>query len=144
MRPSRSAGLKSALFWKNEGAFFQLGTCPNSPVCFLSLFRLCYIYSLILYQAVYSLREQQRKLCKDQQYIHRITDSRGIQMVVTMLPRLAVKMHAVHASLHDNTYKRTFGKWNEWEVVIWDSRLNTRESGIFLEYAALYWLNTVI
>ncbi|HEV7737433.1 MAG TPA: hypothetical protein VGO47_08710 [Chlamydiales bacterium] len=77
---------------------------------------------------MFSLRERQRELGQDKRYIHRITDTAGIQMVVTMLPHLAQKMHAVNASLHDNTYKRTWGKWNEWEVVIWDSQLNMRES----------------
>ncbi|KAF8581715.1 hypothetical protein K439DRAFT_1618843 [Ramaria rubella] len=62
---------------------------------------------------------------KKKQYIHRIVDVAGIQLVVTMLPRLAVKMHVVRASLHDNTYKRTFGKWKEWEVVVWDHHLDT-------------------
>ena len=45
-----------------------------------------------------------------------------------MLPQLAAKMHDVHASLHDNTYKRPFGKWKEWEVVIWDDCLNMCKS----------------
>ncbi|KAF8579591.1 hypothetical protein K439DRAFT_1620423 [Ramaria rubella] len=75
---------------------------------------------------VLARREEQKSLPTKKQYIHRISDVAGIQIVVTMLPRLAAKMHIVRASLHDNTYKRTFGKWKEWEVVVWDDRLNMR------------------
>ena len=45
-------------------------------------------------------------------------------MIITMLPSLADRIHTADASLHDNTYKRLFGEWKEWEVVIWDKRLN--------------------
>ena len=41
-----------------------------------------------------------------------------------MLPGLASRVHDADATLHDNTYKRVFGEWKEWEVVMWDKRLN--------------------
>ncbi|KAJ7034513.1 hypothetical protein C8F04DRAFT_1183059 [Mycena alexandri] len=43
-----------------------------------------------------------------------------------MLPYLANLIHRVKVSLHDNTYARIHGPWKEWEVVIWDDRLNFR------------------
>ncbi|HEV7737771.1 MAG TPA: hypothetical protein VGO47_10430, partial [Chlamydiales bacterium] len=55
-----------------------------------------------------------------------------IYVIVTMLPALTDMIHKVHATLHDNTYKHVFGKFNEWEVVIWDSSLNRRERLVFL------------
>lgn len=61
----------------------------------------------------------------EKQYIHEVQSRDGVNMVVTMLPSLADRVHAADASLHDNTYKRLFGEWKEWEVVIWDKRLNT-------------------
>ncbi|KAF8583090.1 hypothetical protein K439DRAFT_1617794 [Ramaria rubella] len=67
-------------------------------------------------------REEQKSLPTEKQYIHRISDV------------AAAKMHIVHASLHDNTYKRTFGKWKEWEVVVWDDRLNMH---MWLGYSCL-------
>ncbi|KAF8586349.1 hypothetical protein K439DRAFT_1615188 [Ramaria rubella] len=73
---------------------------------------------------VLAWQEEQKSLPTEKQYIHRISDVAGIQIVVTMLPRLAAKMHIVRASLHDNTYKCTFRKWKEWEVVVWDDSLN--------------------
>ncbi|KAF8588728.1 hypothetical protein K439DRAFT_1613392 [Ramaria rubella] len=61
---------------------------------------------------VLACREEQKLLPKEKQYIHRVTDVAGIQIVM-MLPRLAVKMHVC-----------TFGKWKEWEVVVWDTHLD--------------------
>ena len=49
-------------------------------------------------------------------------------MVITMLPALAERIHLANMTLHDNTYKHVFGDWKEWEVVIWDGRLNQRKS----------------
>jgi hypothetical protein len=57
----------------------------------------------------------------------------GVDMIITMLPFLANGIHDADASLHDNTYKRVFGNWKEWEVVIWDKRLNTSKSLTILE-----------
>jgi hypothetical protein len=54
-------------------------------------------------------------------------------MIITMLPYLANLIHSADASLHDNTYKRVFGHWKEWEVVIWDKRLNTSMSNVVLD-----------
>lgn len=58
------------------------------------------------------------------QYIQEILSKDGVNMVITMLPGLASRVHDADATLHDNTYKRVFGEWKEWEVVMWDKRLN--------------------
>lgn len=43
-----------------------------------------------------------------------------------MLPGLAELLHGAQTTLHDNTYKGVSGDWKEWEVVVWDARLNKR------------------
>ncbi|KAJ6564996.1 hypothetical protein DFH09DRAFT_1363963 [Mycena vulgaris] len=43
-----------------------------------------------------------------------------------VLPFLAGRIHSAKASLHDNTYARVHGVWKEWEVVIWDDKLDFR------------------
>ena len=48
-----------------------------------------------------------------------------IYIVVTMLPELIALVHQVHTTQHDMTYKRVFGEFNEWEVVIWDQYRNS-------------------
>ncbi|GJJ14490.1 hypothetical protein Clacol_008754 [Clathrus columnatus] len=80
------------------------------------------------FPGVVARMQDQRKLPKEEQYIHRATDINGIHMIVTMLPRFAEKLHFVTSSLHDNTYKRITGDCNEWEVVIWDHHFNMRLS----------------
>ncbi|GJJ10698.1 hypothetical protein Clacol_004925 [Clathrus columnatus] len=80
------------------------------------------------FPGVIARMQDQRKLPKEEQYIHRATDINGIRMIVTMLPRFTEKLHFVTSSLHDNTYKHITGDWNEWEVVIWDHRFNMRLS----------------
>jgi hypothetical protein len=66
------------------------------------------------------------ELPPEQRYIHEVSSQNGIDLVITMLPSLAHCIHTAQASLHDNTYKRTYGVWKEWEVVVWHQRLNTR------------------
>ena len=56
----------------------------------------------------------------EKQYIHEVQSRDGVDMIITMLPFLANRIHDADAPLHDNTYKRVFGNWKEWEVVIWD------------------------
>ncbi|KIJ30977.1 hypothetical protein M422DRAFT_267391 [Sphaerobolus stellatus SS14] len=43
-----------------------------------------------------------------------------------MLPVLAELMHEARCSQHDNMYVRIGTKHNEWEVAIWDEKLNRR------------------
>ena len=95
-----------------------------------------------LTQGVLARKEAQKDLPMEKQYIHRISDTAGIQLVVTMLPHLTAKMHTVRASLHDNTYKRTFGKWKEWEVVVWDDCLDMCVLPLhpYLSFANVPWL----
>lgn len=71
--------------------------------------------------------KQMLTLPHERQYIWRVTSENGQDMVITMLPYLAGRIHAAKASLHDNTYCRIHGIWKEWEVVIWDDRDNFRE-----------------
>ena len=52
-------------------------------------------------------------------------------MIITMLPSLAALIHTADSTLHDNTYKRVYGKWKEWEVVIWDKQLNMSKFILF-------------
>ena len=52
-------------------------------------------------------------------------------MIITMLPSLAALIHTADSTLHDNTYKQVYGKWKEWEVVIWDKRLNMSKFVLF-------------
>ncbi|KAF8508185.1 hypothetical protein BU17DRAFT_70896 [Hysterangium stoloniferum] len=49
-----------------------------------------------------------------------------IDVVVTMLPDLAELVHNVTSTQHDTTYKRVFGAFNEWEIVIWHPYLCRR------------------
>ena len=67
-------------------------------------------------------KEQEQEQPPDQCYIHCISELVDIQLIIPMLSYLAA--HTAWASLHDNTYKRTYGNWREWEVVIWDDHLN--------------------
>ncbi|KAF9032434.1 hypothetical protein BJ165DRAFT_1568600 [Panaeolus papilionaceus] len=67
------------------------------------------------------------KLPKEQRYIHEMLSTHdGVQIVITMLSSLAARIHDADSTLHDTTYKRCYGEWKEWEVVIWDKRLNMR------------------
>jgi hypothetical protein len=67
-------------------------------------------------------------------YVHHIIHEDGIDVVVTMLPGLANRIHLTRSTLHDNTYKRVKEhntldntRFKEWEVVIWDPYLNCRK-----------------
>ncbi|KAJ7232996.1 hypothetical protein B0H12DRAFT_1028746, partial [Mycena haematopus] len=62
----------------------------------------------------------------EKQYIQYLISEDGVQLVLTMLPYLAGRIHFSKASLHDNTYGRLHGVWKEWEVVIWDDKFDTR------------------
>ncbi|KDQ61129.1 hypothetical protein JAAARDRAFT_191240 [Jaapia argillacea MUCL 33604] len=77
-------------------------------------------------EGVYARKKAMEKLPQEEQYIHEIYSSDGMDLIITMLPNLAAKLHHARCSLHDNTYKRLHGGWKEWEVVIWDDRLNMR------------------
>lgn len=77
---------------------------------------------------VYQKRLDDENQPPSKRYIHEISSKDGINMIITMLPGLAQRVHFANATLHDNTYKRVFGDWKEWEVVIWDQRLNMRSS----------------
>jgi hypothetical protein len=65
-------------------------------------------------------------------YIHHVYHHDGIDLIVTMHPAIAERIHLVRSTLHDNTYKRVKdSEWNEWEVVIWDTSLNAHKCRIF-------------
>ncbi|KAF4566597.1 hypothetical protein EYR36_012028 [Pleurotus pulmonarius] len=73
--------------------------------------------------------EDAKALPVDEQYIHRVSTSNDEEghIIVTMLPTLARLIHQAKTTLHDNTYKRVKdSQWKEWEVVIWNDRLNMR------------------
>lgn len=92
-----------------------------SPYLFLKIENLINRSGLL-----FKKRNDEAKLPANQRYIHEIVSRDGVDMVVTMLPELASRVHQANATLHDNTYKRVFGDWKEWEVVIWDKKMNTR------------------
>lgn len=76
---------------------------------------------------MFQMRKDDKDLPLEKRYIHQIGTKDGVDIIVTMLAGLAERVHLANATLHDNTYKRVFGDWKEWEVVIWDKRLNTRK-----------------
>ncbi|KAJ2919368.1 hypothetical protein MD484_g1015, partial [Candolleomyces efflorescens] len=59
-------------------------------------------------------------------YIHEVVRTAEIQLVVTLIPELAARIHDADYTTHDCTYKRVWNDWKEWEVVIWDKRLSKR------------------
>ncbi|KAJ6513998.1 hypothetical protein DFH09DRAFT_1374151 [Mycena vulgaris] len=71
-------------------------------------------------------RKMRETLPADKRYIHYLTSEDGIEIILTMLPFLARRIHSAKASLYDNTYARVHGVWKEWEVVIWDDKLDFR------------------
>ena len=73
------------------------------------------------------MKSDSTTLLPDKCYIHKVSSCDRTDIVITMLPNLARLIHKAKASLHDNTYKQTHGNWKEWEVVIWNDRLNMRE-----------------
>ncbi|KAJ7775009.1 hypothetical protein B0H16DRAFT_1265082, partial [Mycena metata] len=79
------------------------------------------------WEGVCFFQEKMREtLPPEKRYIQYLTSDDGVQIVLTMLPFLAGRIHAAKASLHDNMYARLHGVWKEWEVVIWDDKLNCR------------------
>ncbi|KAJ7701050.1 hypothetical protein B0H16DRAFT_1834219 [Mycena metata] len=84
------------------------------------------------WEGVCFFQEKMREtLPPEKRYIQYLTSDDGVQIVLTMLPFLAGRIHAAKASLHDNTYARlhAHGVWKECEVVsIWDDKLNCRVS----------------
>ncbi|KAF9472149.1 hypothetical protein BDN70DRAFT_938396 [Pholiota conissans] len=75
---------------------------------------------------LFQKRDDDLKLPTTKRYIQQVLTQEGIDMVITTIPGLAVRVHDAEYTLHDNTYKRVMGEWKEWEVVIWDSKLNLR------------------
>ncbi|KAJ7891064.1 hypothetical protein B0H13DRAFT_2340715 [Mycena leptocephala] len=71
-------------------------------------------------------KKMQETLPADKRYIQSLTSENGIEVILTMLPFLAGRLHTAKASLHDNTYARVHGQWKEWEVVIWDDKVDFR------------------
>ena len=61
-----------------------------------------------------------------------------IEVVVTMLSGLAEFVHDASATEHDTTFKRVFGKFNEWEVVIWEKSLCRRQYHSFISSQASF------
>ena len=55
-------------------------------------------------------------------------DEGDTRIIVTMLKAGALLLSRADVSFNDNTYNRTAGEWKEWEVVVWDARLERRES----------------
>ena len=76
--------------------------------------------------ALHFQRLNYQNLPAEARYIHEVSSREGVDLIITMLPFLAAHIHSARATLHDTTYKRVFGKWKEWEVVVWDSQLNMR------------------
>ena len=64
-------------------------------------------------------------------YIHEISSCDGINIIVTLIPALAERLHFAKATQHDNTYKRAHGEWKEWEATIWDEQLDKRTNWSF-------------
>ena len=74
--------------------------------------------------AVYFQRLNYQNLPAEARYIHEVSSHDGVDLIITMLPFLAAHIHSASATLHNNKYKCVFGEWKEWEVVVWDSKLN--------------------
>ncbi|KAJ7615487.1 hypothetical protein FB45DRAFT_757736 [Roridomyces roridus] len=77
-------------------------------------------------EGVMHRRLQMLSLPHEKQYIWHVSSGNNLDLVITMLPFLAGRIHVAKASLHDNTYARIHGAWKEWEVVVWDDRYNCR------------------
>ena len=54
-----------------------------------------------------------------------------------ILPSLANQIHTADVLLHDNTYKWVFGNWKEWEVMIWDKKLNMSEHSFISHFVVV-------
>jgi hypothetical protein len=102
------------------------GENVSLPVCS------CIANMLFTLGVLARLKSDVKTLLPHQRYIHEISSRDHIDIVITMLPKLAHLIHNAKATLHDNTYKRTHGTWKEWEVVVWDDRLNMRTFAFIL------------
>ncbi|KAJ7158276.1 hypothetical protein C8R43DRAFT_827151, partial [Mycena crocata] len=60
------------------------------------------------------------------QYIWKVASEHGEEIIITMLPNIAKRIHFARASLHDNTYAPVHGIRKEWEVVIYDIKFYFR------------------
>ena len=78
-------------------------------------------------RGVIAQQRNKLKLLLDKQYIHDVHISSDFVIVTTFIPALVSKIQYACATLYDNTYKRINGEWAEWEVVIFDTRLNKRK-----------------
>jgi hypothetical protein len=86
-------------------------------------------------EGVKARQQMDLKVPENLRYIQKIIHEDGIDIVVTMLPGLAQRIHGVRTILMDNTYKRVHDqvkiekcelKFKEWEVVIFEPYLNSR------------------
>ncbi|KIO25136.1 hypothetical protein M407DRAFT_8592 [Tulasnella calospora MUT 4182] len=76
--------------------------------------------------AVMQLFEAERKLPLQDRYIFAAsTTSDNAFVIVTLNPELAQYLHATEFVQVDTTFKRVYGDYNEWKVVVWFCRLNT-------------------
>ena len=73
-------------------------------------------------------QREREDLKEEDRYIHVMHDEGDTRIIVTMLKAGALLLLRADVSFNDNTYKRTAGEWKEWEVVVWDARLERRES----------------
>jgi len=83
---------------------------------------------LIIFLGAAAKYNEELKLPMEEHYIHYVhtqpskADDGPIEIIVTMNLHLAALLHSARATLHNTTYKRLWGKHNEWEVVIWDEK----------------------
>ena len=83
------------------------------------------------------------KLTPEARYIHHhltetSDDGNGaVKVIVTMNPFLAGLIHGGVATQHDNTYKRVFGEYKEWEVVLWYNHTQRRKCFIHIVIQSL-------
>jgi hypothetical protein len=77
-------------------------------------------------EGVINASRSELQLPAEDRYIHEIHTVNGVDVVCTMLPYLANLVHSTNALLADDTYKRVHGSWKEWEIVVWNRRLNMR------------------
>jgi len=74
---------------------------------------------------IFSMRAQKKAATEDK--------GPNSELIVTIHPELAKLTHETKCTQHNNTYVRIGGPHNEWEVAIWDDRLNRRKNFISLE-----------
>ncbi|KAJ7660526.1 hypothetical protein B0H17DRAFT_1144960 [Mycena rosella] len=77
-------------------------------------------------EGVLHWQKKMQSLPHGKQYVWKVASENGEEIIITMLPYLPDRIHTAKASLHDNTYARVHGVWKEWEVVIWDHRVDFR------------------